>query len=163
MCTTLCGIPKNWRKVAKDSLGIAKGTKNMSLNFTLDSPAGPIKPVEFSVKSKALNMSFTRNGTSYNCKKQTPQKTNGKRKKPTELDELESKRPKFQSAPIIASTPKRQPKQCMYDSPSQLLKIKLHQKMHNKASAKSTGRILNLTNDSINVTKKRQSLTKEQV
>lgn len=167
ICVALHGIPKNWRKIVKDSSGIEKSIKNMSLNFTLDSPAGPIKPVKFSVKPKAaidLNMSLTRNGKSYNCEKQTTQKMNGKRKS-IELNELESKikRRKIQSPPIIASTPKRPLKQYVYDSPSQLLKNKLHQKMHNEASAKLTGRILNLTNDSINVTKKRQSLTKEQV
>lgn len=165
-CLALKGIPRNWRNFMKTFFGAEKTTKNALLNFSLDSPAGPR-----SIKSKKntlLDMSMTRRGTTYGKHINVNQKISGKRKIP-EYDVPENSKNKQRKlheplSPLLASTPKRPRKQAtMFETPSEILKNKIHQNLCNKTRAKSDSRSLNNVNDSIHLTKKKQSISREQV
>lgn len=166
-CLTLKGIPRTWRNFMKTFSGVGKTSKNALLNFSLDSPAGP-GPIK-SKKNTQLDMSMTRRGTTYG--KYTNfanQKTSAKRKIPENdvPENSKNKQRKYHEplSPLLASTPKRPRKQAtMFETPSEILKNKIHQKLCNKTSAKQDSRSLNTVNDSIHVAKKRQSISREQV
>jgi len=160
-CLSINGIPRTWRNIVKQLTGNEKKTKNV-LDFSINSPAGPIaKPIK-----AALNASITRKGTTYS-KNMTldNHKTNTKRKL-SEYDETENNKIKHhrfhEHLPLLlASTPKKPRKQpTMFETPSQILKNRFSQNICNNSNKR---RKLNNVNDSINVNKKRQSQSKEQV
>lgn len=167
-CLVIHGIPKNWKKMLHQLSGIEKDPKNVLLDFTLDSPAGPIKPIK-PIKSKTainLDMSITRNGTTYSKNSNIGSTKTNRKRKLSEHDTLsKSKQRKIQEKlpPMSSSTPKRPGKKATFESPSQILRNKLQQNILHKTNAKSNSRTLTTLNDSIKVTKKRQSISKEQV
>lgn len=152
-CLAVKGLPRNWKCMVKKLPGNEKNSKKAMLNFSLDSPAGPIKPT----KATNLDMSVTRKGTTYS--KHISLKTNKKRKfSENELGESSRQKTQFHDN-LPASTPKRPKKtHTMFETPSQILKNKLVKNLNNKANSR-----LGTINDSIHVTKKRQSYSKEQV
>lgn len=133
------------------------------LNFSLESPAGP--PIKSVKPASNINMSITRRGTVYN---ENRIRSPPKKRKFSDNNTTENKRHKQQkyqqlsASPLIASTPKR-PKQSMFETPSQVLKNKLHQHLIDKPRNKSNSRTLASINDSISITKKRRSYSKEPV
>lgn len=156
-CLDANGVPRIWRSLLKQFSGVEKFKKKTYLNFSLESPAGPIKPIKTPAN---INMSMTRQGSIYN---ENTNFTNKKRKySENESNNSKNKQHRYHTkhAPLLASTPKR-PKQSMLETPSQILKNRFHQNMVNKP--KSNSQTLATLNDSIKVTKKRQSSSKEQV
>lgn len=170
-CLAINGIPRTWKSLIKQLSGVVKGPKNALMNFSLDSPAGPSKLTKASVN---LDISMTRKGTNYNRNYSTNiEKPNGKRKLAesdiNENNKSSNKHRKFHEplSSMVSSTPKRpsKPQQTMFETPSQILKNRFHQnvcKANSKPSVKSN-RVLKTLNDSINITKKRSSYSKEQV
>lgn len=172
-CLTNNGIPRTWKSLVRQLAGVERGPKNALLNFSLDSPAGPSsKPIKCSIN---LDISKTRRGTSYGENRSIDvQKLYGKRKlTDSDINDIKKNFNKHrklyeQLSPMMSSTPKRpsKPLNTMFETPSQILKNKFHQSMCNansKPSLKSKNRVLQTINDSINITKKRRSYSKEQV
>lgn len=168
ICLAVNGIPKNWRNsLKKCNADVGKNNKNTILDFSLDSPAGPLKPKT----TDMLNMSITRNGKSYNSSLKTVNKNNTGKRKSTDSSQndtnIQRKQRKFYDKlpPMLASTPKRpKSRPSVFQTPTQILKNKLCRKVNNhQSNAKSNSRLINTHNDSINVIKKRQSNSKEQV
>lgn len=165
-CFAINGIPRTWKNDFKLLNTDVKNNKNVLLNFSLDSPAGPIKP-----KSVNLDISMTRNGKMYSKNMKTVnQKTHGKRKSsendsPKHDTINQRKHRKFydQSSPLLASTPKRPRIRTNVLTPTQILKNKICQNINIQAKTKSNSRSLNNANDSIAIIKKRPSYSKEQV
>ena len=162
-CLSVNGIPRTWRKIVKQLVGIENKPKHV-FDFSISSPAGPIaKPIKASVN---LDASMTRRGTTYS-KNMTlaNHKTNIKRKF-SENDETENNKIKHrrfcEHLPLLlASTPKKPRKQpTMFETPSQILKKKFSQNICNNSNKRQK---LNNVNDSIYINKKRQSQSKEQV
>jgi len=152
-CLAIHGIPRTWKNILKRLT--EKTNKNAMLNFSLESPAVPTKTTvnhktsvmvkNRSIHTKNMNLTSQRNG--------------GKRKY-TEDNKTENNQFLEQSPSLLTSTPKRQKKQLtMFDVPSQILKNKFHENICNKAQSQKPKTI----NDSIKVTKKRQSDSKKRV
>lgn len=166
-CLAIDGIPRTWRNIVKPFSGVEKNTKKLLLDFSLDSPAGPIQPD----KTANHDISMTRRGTTYKSNISLAKKkntTNGKRKYSEYITEnsktKHSKVHEQHLAPLLASTPKRPKTQpTIFQTPSQYLKNKILQNIRNKTTNESHRRTLKNINDSINVTKKRQSFSKEPV
>ncbi|XP_050428242.1 uncharacterized protein LOC126838133 [Adelges cooleyi] len=160
ICCEIQGIPKNWKLLIRQSITVKKVTEKQALNFSLESPAGPVKS---SKPPASMNASMTRKGTTYNSSF-FPHKEVSCKRKFSEYDSTAehgiNKQQRYQ-IPLLASTPKR-PKLQPSHTPSQLLKKKLCHKLNSQnavANCKSS-KTLDAVNDSI-VVKKKQSLTKQ--
>jgi len=152
-CLAIHGIPRTWKHILKQLT--EKTNKNAILNFSLDSPAIPTKTtVDHKTSVKVKNGSIHIKNMNL-----TNQKNSSKRKF-TEYNKTENNRFLEQSPSLLTSTPKRRKKQLtMFDVPSQILKNKFHENICNKAQSQTSKTI----NDSIKVTKKRQSDSKKRV
>ncbi|XP_022162636.1 uncharacterized protein LOC111028333 [Myzus persicae] len=162
-CLSNNGIPRTWRKIVKQLTGVESKAKHI-LDFSISSPAGPIgKPIKKSAVN--LDASMTRRGTTYS-KNMTlaNNKTNIKRKfseyGETEHNKIKHRRFCEHAPLLLASTPKKPKKQpTMFETPSQLLRMKMSQNLSNNPHKRQK---LNNVNDSIQINKKRQSQSKEQ-
>lgn len=159
VCLAINGIPKRWKFIMTQLSSTEKTTKNKILNFSLDSPAGPIKSTKTFVNH---NTSMAQKKLI--CTKSMSQKKNGKRKYPENVPSENNIKKNTFHEQLLTSTPKK-PKKALtvFETPSQILKNKFHQNIRNKVNTKSQSPSLKQINDSINVTKKRQLLSKRQV
>lgn len=157
-CLLKNGFPMRWRNILEKYFCVNKGTNKARLNFSLDSPAATITTVK-ATKKPNLDMSMTRAGKIYSNNVMADRK----RKHPD--PEVPVKRKTNcatinEKLPMLASTPKRPKKRpAIYDTPTQILKNKISQDIQQKTNSLALKRI----DDSIYVTKKRRSFTKEQV
>lgn len=150
-CLAVHGIPRTWKHILKQLT--EKTNKNAMLNFSLESPAGPTK----TTVNHKMNVMLKNGSIHTKNMNLTSHKNSGKRKY-TEYDKTENNRFLQQSSSLLTSTPKRRKKQLtMFDVPSQILKNKFHENICNKAQSETPKTI----NDSIKVTKKRQSDSKK--
>lgn len=163
-CVALCGVPRTWKKILKASSGTEKVTKNLKLNLSLDSPAGPLRS-----RANAIDMdiSTTRNGKVYAKNVNSNKKTDRKRKYLGHSEiEKKSKQRKFNSqlSSLMSSTPKRPEKPSVNESPSLMLKKKILQNIIlNKTTVNPNEETLNHLNDSIKVSNQRLSNSKKKV
>lgn len=166
VCLSINGIPRTWKNILNQLSVKEKSNRNAILNFSLDSPAGPNKATKTTVKH---DKSIIKKGSSHTKSiNATTEKNSSKRKHPeydtAENNKNEKNKSREQIPPLLTSTPKRPRKQLtMFETPSQILKNRFHQNIRNKANTKSQSQILKTINDSINVTKKRQSQSKKPV
>ncbi|XP_050527393.1 uncharacterized protein LOC126897669 [Daktulosphaira vitifoliae] len=163
ICLETGGIPLRWRILLCTHENVKRELKKPPLNFSLESPAGPMK---LSKPALNLDVSMTRKGTSYGTSKVVVNKDiSNKRKFPecdTAAENNKSKHRKYQ-APLLASTPKRPRLHPQCATPSEILKSKLCRKLNvnHEMSKHKNCKTLNTANDSI-VVKKRQSYTKDE-
>uniref|UniRef100_A0A2S2Q063 SANTA domain-containing protein n=2 Tax=Sipha flava TaxID=143950 RepID=A0A2S2Q063_9HEMI len=156
-CLSNDGVPMRWRKIISKHSDVNKNPKRI-LNLSLNSPAAPIISIKPPKKTVNLDMSMTRAGKIYSHNI-IPHR---KRKNPDDEVSCKSKT-KYaafnEKSPLLASTPKRPKKQpVMYETPTQILKKKLHQNIQKETKSRTLKEI----DDSIKVTKKRRSGSKEQ-
>lgn len=163
-CVVHGGIPRLWKKILKTSSGTEKVTKNLKLNLSLDSPAGPLRPKANAID---MNISTTRNGKAYTTNINSSNKKTDKKRKYLGHSEIEknSKQRKFNNQlSLMSSTPKRPEKPSVNQSPSQMLKKKILQNIIlNKTTVDSNKKTLNRLDDSIKVTNKRRSNSEKKV
>ncbi|VVC45965.1 Hypothetical protein CINCED_3A020446 [Cinara cedri] len=121
VCLEVRGIPRTWRQIVNKLTNNERDKRNETLNFTLESPAGPSNARKNDVKSN-LHMN---------------EETNAKRKR-SESDLTENHKSKQrkltkQLTPLMASTPfKAKKKDTMFETPSQMKsqKNKVNENLH---------------------------------
>lgn len=161
-CLEIHGIPRTWRNIVKQLTEVEKKTENV-FDFSVNSPLGPtVRQTKSSLK---LDESVTRKGTAYTKYMSLNTQQINKKRKLSEYDETENNKNKHprlfheKLPPLLSSTPKKPKKQpSVFVTPSQILKNKLKQNVYNNSNNK-----LSRVNNSININKKRQSHSKEQV
>lgn len=164
-CVALCGVPRTWKQILKASSVTEKVTKNLKLNLSLDSPAGPLRSKANAID---MNISTTRNGKAYAKNVSSNNKKTDRKRKYLGHSEIEkkSKQRKFnnQLSSLMSSTPKRPEKPSVNESPSLMLKKKILQNIIlNKTTVNPNEEKLNLLDDSIKVINKRLSNSNKKV
>ncbi|VVC41643.1 Hypothetical protein CINCED_3A014571 [Cinara cedri] len=153
-CVEINGIPTTWKSIIKK---MSKVNKSKLLNLTLKSPAELIMSTKTEVN---LDKSITRSGKEYNTMYINNESI--KNHSNQDVTENKNKRRKLHepTGSLHTSTPKKLENRLkIVDNTSHLLKSKFHKKIQTK-----TNEILNKqtridsVNDSIIVTKKRQSI-----
>lgn len=152
------GFPAKWRVILDKYSSCDKDAKKVALNFSLDSPAAPVKSIEPVKKPVVHNISMTTTRKMYKLNELSDRK----RKEPD--DQVSSKSKTISTnyttfnrkLPLLTSTPKRQKIQPLVnETPTQILKKRLRNNTKSQA--------LKMINDTMNVTNQGQCNITEQV